>query len=235
LPKHQLEPEEAADSTLDAAMGESGLLPKKKNRTLTRIGILLVAVFAVLLILVKCGLLDRLLVPSITLVEPKQAVSASSRDEIVIDVVVSDLPAGSYPAASISVAFDKNRLEFVGIKQGTMMAMDGKPAAGGQAGYYIPVWNCDVAASNRRGVVNVMYLDITGGDYAYTEGGFTKGRGDILLRLTFRLRDSAQAGDSYELTFQDACLATIGGSVGKTSLAMDLKTIRARNCQIKVR
>ncbi|MDR1236978.1 MAG: hypothetical protein LBK28_01930 [Propionibacteriaceae bacterium] len=170
--------------------------------------------------------------PSLTLQSPAP-LSVGDREEVVIDVVLSRLPDGLYPAASLSVQFDPNKLEFTGIKQGTMMTrgalQDGQPT------FHVPLWQADIAVSNQRGQVNTMYLDTTGGTFAYTSEGFATGSRDVLLRLGFRLRDSVQAGEIYRLSVADAVLATIGGSADRSSLATSSSTLIAYPAEIVVK
>ena len=47
-------------------------------------------------------------------------ISEGSQEEIVIPVKLSYLPSGVFPSASMSVEFDKDKLEFIGVKKGTM-------------------------------------------------------------------------------------------------------------------
>jgi hypothetical protein len=170
--------------------------------------------------------------PALTLQSPAP-LSAADWDEIVVDVVLSRLPEGLYPAASLSVQFDPNKLEFTGIKQGTMMTRGA--VRDGQPTFHLPLWQADLAVSNQRGQVNTMYLDTTGGTFAYTPEGFATGSQDVLLRLGFRLRDSVQAGEVYRLSVADAVLATLGGSADRSSLATINSTLIAYPAEIVIK
>lgn len=211
---------------------KSKFFQKKRNRVLVICGAVLLVAAIALLILFQNGVLDELFAPSITLMSPSP-VSASNRDEIVIDVVLSDLPDKIYPAASLSVEFDKNKLEFVGVKQGTMMTLG--DSTEDKKTYNIPIWESDTPVSNQLGEINTMYLDITGGKFAYVREGFHKKDKDILLRLIFRLRDSAQAGEIYHITVKDVVIATVGGAENRTSLATSLRTLKAYPAKIVVK
>lgn len=167
-------------------------------------------------------------VPAVVLVKPAP-VAVMDRDDIQVDVRLTNLPDGVYPAASLSVGFDKNKLEFVGVRQGTMMTRGMTPGT-----FNIPIWASDPAFSNRQGQVTTMYLDMTGGDFAYVPEGFSSGRDDIVVRLVFRLRDSAQKGESYDLTVRDAVFATADDAVRHTGLATSQRTLRAFSTQIEV-
>ena len=201
-------------------------LSKKKRKWLVIIGIFVVTTAAAGIALFypfgddEVSFVERMFATSITLSTPPP-IMAGSQEDIVIDVVVNRLPNQIYPAASLSVHFDSNYLAFTGIRQGTMRTV------GNAAGtYHIPLWHSDVDASNERGFVNTMYLDMTGGDQPYIID-----ENDILLRLVFRLRESASAGDVYHLVIEDAVFATIdpADSVGTSN-----GNLRAFNAQIIV-
>jgi hypothetical protein len=203
----------------------------KVNRIITiSVAVIFVAAIAVLFIF-RGTIFAEFSAPAITLMSPAP-VSAENREEIVIDAVLSDLPHGVFPAASLSVDFDRNRLEFVGVRQGTMQTLSGA----GNSGFNVPIWRSDAEASNRVGRINTMYLDITGGDFAYVREGFARERQDIILRLVFRLRDSVQAGDILDIVVVDAVIAAIDGSETGASLATDpnLRTLRAYSAKIVV-
>ena len=169
--------------------------------------------------------------PTISL-EPPSPVDVNSKDEIIVDVKLSKLPTNIYPAASLSVGFDNNKLEFTGVKMGTMETYGDEIVNGSD--YTIPTWDCDVETSNSRGQINAMYLDMTTGKFAYNADGFEKDTKDIVLRIAFKLKDSAQRGDTYYLEIKDAVFATIDGDKDKTSLSTVAKTLKSNDCSIVV-
>ncbi|MFR1707713.1 MAG: hypothetical protein ACLSV2_02330 [Clostridium sp.] len=169
--------------------------------------------------------------PTITLVPPPP-LEVTNRDEFSVDVVLSDLPKKIYPAASITVGFDKNKLEFTGTKIGTMMTYGDTTIDGNS--FNIPLWTCNIEKANEIGQINTMYLDMTAGKYAYSNDGFDKKSKNIVLRLSFKLKDSAVKGEKYNLTIHDAVIATVNGDTEKTSLATNQKTLRANSCKIVV-
>jgi hypothetical protein len=75
-----------------------------------------------------------------------------------------------------------------------------------------------------------MYLDLTGGANAF-DRQLLAVEDNVLLRLTFRLRGSARAGDVYELTVEDAVFAASDES---QSLAMNQGTLKVKNGKIVV-
>jgi len=170
--------------------------------------------------------------PTIIL-EPPAPIEVTNKDEFIVDVKLSRLPKDIYPAASISLGFDNNKLEFTGVKMGTMETYGDQILNGSD--YTIPTWDCNVETSNKKGVVNAMYLDMTAGKFAYNEDGFEKDSKDIVLRLAFKLKDSAQSGENYYLDIRDAVFATVDGDKDKSSLALSLNTLKANNCSIVVK
>ena len=196
---------------------------QKKKRLLIIGGISLVAIIAIVAVvfftLDRTGVIDRVFATSITLSSPAP-VEATNKENIVLDAIVTRLPDGEYLAASLSVYFDHNRLEFIGVRQGTMRTV------GINGNYSIPIWNSDVEAANRTGVINTMYLDMTGGDHPYIVDD-----ADILLRLAFRLRDSAQSGDTLYVTIEDAIFATVDPA---DAVAMTKGNLIGFNAQIIV-
>lgn len=157
--------------------------------------------------------------------ECSEDISADFKDEIVIPVKLSYLPSGIYPSASISVEFDKDKLEFIGIKDGTMENYSKE----------IPKWNVDVESSNKYGVVNAIYLDESGGKNSYYKSGFVKGEKDTVLNLKFKLKDSVKQNDKLELTVSDAVFATINGDTDDKNLSTLKETMEVKNLTIEVK
>ena len=75
-----------------------------------------------------------------------------------------------------------------------------------------------------------MYLDMTGGKYAFTKD-LLASDGNVLLRLQFRLRGSARSGDVLDLIVEDAVFAA---SDETQSLAMTTDTLKTRDGRIVV-
>ena len=167
------------------------------------------------------------------ILEPPAPIEVSNKDEFIVDIKLSRLPKDIYPAASISLGFDNNKLEFTGVKMGTMETYGDQILNGSD--YTIPTWDCNVETSNKNGLVNAMYLDMTAGKFAYNKDGFEKDSKDIVLRLAFKLKDSAQSGENYYLDIKDAVFATVDGDKDKSSLSMTGKTLKINNCSIVVK
>lgn len=162
-------------------------------------------------------------VPNLTVVTPPK-VSLSGNREVLVDVTISDLGEVVYPAASASVRFDPSRLEFLGVQEGNVFVRDS------ELGQTLPEWSCNPSQCNKTGQINVMYLDLTGGANAF-DCQLLADEDNVLMRLAFRLRGSARAGDVYELTVEDAVFAA---SNEEESLATLQKTLSCRNGRIAV-
>jgi Cohesin domain. len=160
--------------------------------------------------------------------EPK---SVKPGEEFTADVHLTALPEGKYPAASVAVRFDSDKLEFLGAKPGTLGVAD--PSNPNGRNSRVPEWYADKAASNRNGVIKAMYLDMSSGEKAYEGRLFEKGKSDILLRLSFKVKDTASSGDSIGFSFDDVCLAAVEGS-GTKSLSFALRTLYSRNTSVTV-
>ena len=164
-------------------------------------------------------------IPGLT-VETPQKLSASQREEFVLDVTVSHLGDTLYPAMSMSLSFDASRLEFLGVEEGNLFVFSDENSTGQQ----LPTWNCNVQNCNATGKINIMYLDMTAGRNAFSQL-LLEEDGNVVLRLRFRLRGSVRAGDVMDLIVEDAVFAA---SDEKNSLAMTLDTLKVRNGKIVI-
>ena len=179
---------------------------------------------AAILLLSRCGGSGSG-VPTLT-VETPQKLSASQTGEFTLDVTISDLGEARYPAMSMSVAFDSSRLEFLGVEEGNIFILSDENSTGQQ----LPDWSCNVQNSNDTGVINIMYLDMTGGKNAFSKALLAE-EDNVVLRLRFRLRGSARAGDVLELTVEDAVFAA---SDEDQSLAMTTDTLKTKNGRLVI-
>lgn len=202
-------------------------MSRKQKIIASSMGILIIA----LIIFILTKLYAFIETPIITLLPPAP-IEVSDRNEFSIDVVLSDLGKELYPAASLTVGFDKNKLEFTGTKLGTMMTYGDTTIDGNS--FDIPLWTCNVERANELGEINTMYMDMTGGKYAYSKSGFDKETKNVVLRLGFKLKDSAVKGEVYNIKIHDAVIAAINGDKDNTSLATNQDTLRARSCKIVV-
>ena len=165
------------------------------------------------------------LTPAVT-IETSNKMSRSDRGEFTLDVTLSDLKEGElYPAASFSMNFDANKLEFLGLEEGNVLVPCEKKANG--AVTELPKWGVNVERSNEIGQINVMYLDLTGGRQAFSKDLLPDGD-RVLFRLRFKLRGSVQSGDIIEISFADAVFAASDEKDSLASVKNTLKTHSGR-------
>ena len=183
---------------------------------------ILALVLILSLVLARCsGIGSRL--PVLT-VETPQKLSASQTDTFTLDVTISELEDTLYPAMSMSIRFDPSCLEFIAIEEGNLFVTDS------QVGRKLPQWSCNPEQCNKTGLINIMYLDLTGGKEAFTQSLMAE-EDNVVLRLSFRLRGSARAGNVFDLTVEDAVFAA---SDERQSLAVTQKTLKVKNAKIVV-
>lgn len=170
-------------------------------------------------------------IPTLSLICTKD-ISVDNKEEFYIDVALSLLPANIYPAASISIQFDKNKLEFIGVKKGSMETYGDKNNEKNE--FSIPTWDCNIETCNSNGIINTMYLDNTAGKFAYNKNGFDSKSKNIVLKLGFKLKEEATGGEKYDLNIKDAVFATVNRNKDNTSLSSLQGTLETVNCKIKV-
>lgn len=163
--------------------------------------------------------------PTLTLETPPK-LNLQTTQEFSLDVEVSALGDAQYPAASMSILFDPSRMEFLGIGEGNVFVADSQNTAGRK----LPIWSCNVESSNALGKINILYLDMTGGENAFCRDLLAE-EDNVVLRLKFRLRGSVRAGDVLEVAFEDAIFAA---SNETQSLAMTAGTLKTKNSKIVV-
>ena len=163
--------------------------------------------------------------PTLT-VETPQKLSASQTEEFTLDVTISSLGEARYPAMSMSIAFDSSRLEFLGVEEGNIFILSDENSTGQK----LPEWSCNVNNSNDTGLINIMYLDMTGGKNAFTKDLLADNY-NVVLRLKFRLRGSVRPGDVLDLIVEDAVFAA---SDETQSLAMTTDTLKVKNGRLVI-
>ena len=159
-------------------------------------------------------------------VETPQKLSASQNEEFTLDVSISHLGEVRYPAMSSSISFDPSRLEFLGVEEGNVPVL----SDGNSAGRQLPEWNCNVDNSNQTGLINVMYLDMTGGRNAFCQELLAE-EDNVVLRLKFRLRGSVRAGEVLDLIVEDSVFAATDE---RESLAMTTGTLDVKNGRLVI-
>ena len=197
-------------------------MKKKKVKWMVITGITLMVLVLVFL-LVKCG--GDSGEPTL-IVETPQKLYISGTKEFTLDVTISDLGEVRYPAMSMSISFDSSRLEFLGVEEGNIFILSDENSSGQQ----LPDWSCNVQNSNDTGLINIMYLDMTGGRNAFTKNLLADDY-NVVLRLKFRLRGSVRPGDVLDLIVEDAVFAA---SDETQSLAMTRDTLKVKNGRLVI-
>lgn len=164
-------------------------------------------------------------VPTLTVQTP-QKVSISESDELVLDLTIQRLGDVLYPAASFSLGFDSSRLEFLGIREGNVFVLNNEEDV--YVGQMLPEWSCNVEQSNKSGLINIMYLDMTGGNHAFSQELLAE-EDNVVLRLAFRIRGSVRDGDICDVIVEDAVFAA---SDETKSLSMIQDTLKVKNGKI---
>ena len=184
-----------------------------------------ILVAVLVLLLVRCGNDPAVVVPTLT-VETPQKRSASQTEEFTLDVTVSALGDARYPAMSASISFDSSRLEFLGVEEGNVFILSDESSSGQQ----LPDWSYNVQTANESGLINIMYLDMTGGKNAFTRDLLADDY-NVVLRLKFRLRGSVRPGDVLDLIVEDAVFAA---SDETQSLALTRETLKVKNGRLVI-
>ena len=197
-------------------------MKKKKVKWPVITGIALM-ILVLIFLLVKCG--GDSGEPTL-IVETPQKLSISGTKEFTLDVTISDLGEVRYPAMSMSISFDSSRLEFLGVEEGNMFILSDE----NKTGQKLPDWSCNVQNSNDTGLINIMYLDMTGGRNAFTKDLLADDY-NVVLRLKFRLRGSVRPGDVLDLIVEDAVFAA---SDETQSLAMTRDTLKVKNGRLVI-
>ena len=182
------------------------------------IAAVIIAIFAVI-ILNNTELLQKDSAMRIEIDTP-QKVSLSD-ETVTLDVRLSGLGDALYPAASMSISFDPTRLELVGVEEGNLLVL----------GNTLPKWNCNLEKSNQSGLINLMYLDLTGGKNAFSQELFEDDY-NVVLRLKFRLRGTLREGDVCDIIIEDAVFAA---SDENESLASSKGTLKTKNGKIVIK
>ena len=207
-------------------MSKRKLKPESKKKIIIGAGAvaLLLLLIIIFLALGSCNKSEAG-VPTLT-IETPQKLSIAQAKEFTLDVSVSTLGDSLYPAASMSIAFDPTRLEFLGIEEGNVLVLSDS----GNVAQKLPQWSCNPEQCNKTGKINLMYLDTTGGRNAFSKNLLNE-NDNVIVRLKLRLRGSARSGDAYDLIFEDAVFAA---SDEAQSLAMTTASLKTKNGKIVV-
>lgn len=162
------------------------------------------------------------LTPAVTIETPDK-MAANDHEPFSLELQLSTLKKERYPAASFSISFDPAKLEFLGIGEGNVLINNNENSSGTA----LPEWSVNVEQSNEVGVINILYLDMTGGRYAFSKE-LLQEKGNVILLLNFRLRGSVRKGDILELSLDDAVFAATDETKSLASISGTLKTANGR-------
>lgn len=162
------------------------------------------------------------------IVETPPKISISENDVFTIELLITELGKAYYPAASFSIGFDASRMEFMGVQEGNVFVRN--DASDTEMRQKLPEWSCNTQQSNKSGIINIMYLDMTGGKNAFCQELLDE-EDNVVLRLAFRLRGSARSGDIYSLVVKDAIFAA---SDETQSLSVMQDTLKIKEGKIVV-
>ena len=208
-------------------MSKRSMNPKTKKKLIIGISAGVLVLLLILFLLLFKGCSHNIFggTPTLT-IETPQKISKTESEEFMLDVTISSFGDAIYPAASMSIAFDPSRLEFIGIEEGNVFIRNDE----GEIPQKLPDWSCNPEQCNKSGKINIMYLDTTGGKNAFSKELLAEDD-NVVLRLKFRLRGSVRSGDIFDLIFDDAVFAA---SDETESLAMTRDTLKVRNGKIVV-
>ena len=162
------------------------------------------------------------LTPAVTIETPAK-MTANDHEPFSLELQLSTLKKERYPAASFSISFDSAKLEFLGIGEGNVLINNSESSSGTA----LPEWSVNVEQSNEVGVINILYLDMTGGRYAFSKE-LLQEKDNVILLLNFRLRGSVRKGDILELSLDDAVFAATDETKSLASISGTLKTANGR-------
>lgn len=204
----------------------------KKN---LKIGIITAVILLVILAVILVGLRYRKELTSAAPAEPAISVAptvtvetpaprdAGDREVFALELQLTSLGEGFYPAASFCISFDPESLEFMGISEGNLLIRSSE----NDSGTALPNWSVNTERSNETGSINIMYVDMTGGNKAFSRELLKEGD-NVILTLEFRLRDGVKAGDILELSLDDAVFAASDERESLSSAAETLGTVNGR-------
>ncbi|MGL5315746.1 MAG: hypothetical protein ACRC92_21005 [Peptostreptococcaceae bacterium] len=199
---------------------------------------IIIGLLAVVIVFGGTYFMKNLSTPKLSLEVPKEKIIASNRDEIIIPAVLNKLPNNTYPAASVAINFDKNKLEFMGIKIGTMETYDDyDKSKDEEPRFKIPEWVYNIETANQDGVIKAMYLDTTASKNAYSKDGYEKDKKDIPFQLVFKLKDSVIPKDKLEVSISEAVFATVNGDEDKSTLSTKegYGKLKVEGAQLKIK
>ena len=220
--------EEKLEKTIETEenAGEMVRASGKKKKIIISISVALLVAILIILFFVLKGCNAQQTKPTL-LVETPQKISLSQKDKVTLDVTITSFGEAKYPAFSSSISFDNSKLEFLGLEEGNVFVYDNTTAGDNVK---LPEFGCNPEQCNKSGLINVMYLDTTGGKNAFSKDLLSKDD-NVVFRISFRIKGSARANEVYDLIVEDAVFAA---SDEKQSLALTQNTLDVKNGKIVI-
>ena len=186
---------------------------------------------AILILLIAAGIIAFMKLRSgggnpsapAVIIETPDKMNADDREPFSLELQLTSLLGDNYPAASFSISFDPSKLEFLGIEEGNVVIKN----VDSSSGVSLPEWSVNVERSNETGIINIMYLDMTGGKYSFSDE-LLQDTVNVILLLDFRLRGAVRAGDIIELSLDDAVFASNDETQSLASTKSTLRTVNGR-------
>ena len=216
---------EKTTETEEQANGKDKASGKKKKIIISISAVLLVAILIILFFILK-GCNAQQSKPTL-IVEIPQKISLSKEDKLTLDVTITNFGEAKYPAFSSSISFDNSKLEFLGLEEGNVFVYNNATSGDNVK---LPEFGCNPEQCNKSGMINVMYLDTTGGKNAFSKDLLSK-EDNVVFRLSFRIKGSARANEVYDLIVEDAVFAA---SDENQSLATTQNTLNVKNGKIVI-
>lgn len=199
----------------------------KNNKKIIIISIIILLILSITIssvIIIKTSTQTVTTTPTIK-IETPQKISIEKKNTFTLDVTISTLGDSLYPAASMSISFDSSKLEFLGLEEGNVLIY--KKTEEGVLKEDLPNWMYDINTSNKLGLINIIYYDLTGGDNSFSNDLLSKDN-NIIFKLKFRLRGSAKIKDVYNLIIEDAIFAANDETQSLSSLNETLKVVNSK-------
>lgn len=199
----------------------------KNNKKIIIISIIILLILSITIssvIIIKTSTQTVTTTPTIK-IETPQKISIEKENTFTLDVTISTLGDSLYPAASMSISFDSSKLEFLGLEEGNVLIY--KKTEEGVLKEDLPNWMYDINTSNKLGLINIIYYDLTGGDNSFSNDLLSKDN-NIIFKLKFRLRGSAKIKDVYNLIIEDAIFAANEETQSLSSLNETLKVVNSK-------
>ena len=140
------------------------------NKFIRNKKILVIFPIVIVLLVLSIFIIKDKMIPKLKLVTTTSVISYDSNEEIRVQAVLTDLPDNIYPAANVSIEFDKDKLELVDFTIGTMKVYDDyDEASDDEPKFKIPQCTYNLDMANEQGIINAKTRNTRGraGQFLY--------------------------------------------------------------------